>query len=128
MTRSAPGMMAQQVNLPGKFISAIHDNNNSNSNTDGNANEWVHKKDLITALARAQAKVAAAVRIAPPATASPASLAAAASSVLAGIGKEVLACGTFPGGIGGATEAEPAPGGGPAQVECSVSQASGFTP
>jgi len=37
-------------------------------------------------------------RFAPPACASPASAAAAADSVLAGIGREVMASGTFPGG------------------------------
>lgn len=70
---------------------------------DNDDNAWVHEKDLIAALERARARTkAAAVRLTPPSSASPASVAAAESSTLAGIGKEVLASGTFP-GIEGAT-------------------------
>lgn len=63
-----------------------------------NEDAWMHKKDLIAALAQARARTkAAAVRLTPPPTASPASVAAAASSTLAGLGKEVLCSDIFPG-------------------------------
>ena len=65
------------------------------------------REDFFAALAAAKARKAAAVRLTPPATASPASVAAAASSVLADIGKEVLVAGTFTAGLGAEDETAP---------------------